>query len=163
MTRVDADRLDAVASAAARNPRRRMNDNLHAMDDAVHRLLNAFEPDSYVRPHRHAAPRKVETVAVLRGRGAVVQFDDAGRVADVAVLSPAGPVHVAEVAAGVWHTLIALEHATVWFEVKEGPYAAPPPGDFAPWAPEPGAPGAAAYLESVRAAVSAWVAATPGR
>jgi cupin fold WbuC family metalloprotein len=124
------------------------------MTDPVHRLLNAFEPSSYVRPHRHRDPPKHETLAVLRGRGAVVAFDDGGAVSAVAVLTPSGPQHVAEVPAGTWHTLVALEPGTVYLEVKEGPYAQPAAADWAPWAPDPSAPGAADWLEALRRRVS---------
>src|SRR5437762_9286846 len=109
MNIVDAARIRDVIAKARASPRLRMNDNLHAMDDGVHRLLNATEPGTYVQPHRHGTPAKVETVTVLSGRGALLLFDDAGRVTERAILSPAGPVFVAEVPANAWHTLIALE------------------------------------------------------
>lgn len=147
MQTVDAARLSAVSAKARTSPRLRMNDNLHAMEDPIHRLLNATEPGTYVQPHRHGTPARGETLSVVRGRGAVLVFDDAGRVVEKAVLSPNGPVFVAEVPAGTWHTLVALEPGTVWFEVKSGPYAAPPEQDLAPWAPAPGAADAGAYLD----------------
>jgi len=143
---VDAAALDAATEAARQSPRLRMNVNLHRMEDSVHRLLNAFEPGSYARPHRHLDPPKLETVTVLRGRGAVLVFDDAGRVTTCAVVSPSGPCFAAEIPAGAWHTLVALESGTVWFEVKEGPYVQPVAGDWAPWAPDPASPGAPAYV-----------------
>jgi cupin fold WbuC family metalloprotein len=149
MQTVDAARLAAVVAKARTSPRLRMNDNLHQMDDGIHRLLNATEPGTYIQPHRHATPPKLETMWVLAGRGAIVLFDDAGRVTETAVLSPKGPALVAEIPAGAWHTLLALEPGTVWFEVKAGPYAPPPPGDVASWAPAPGGEGAAAYLEKL--------------
>lgn len=149
MNTVDAARLAAVSAKARTSPRLRMNDNLHSMDDAIHRLLNATEPGTYVQPHRHSAAGKTETLTVLAGRGAVLVFDDAGRVTEKAILSPAGPVFVVEVPAGAWHTLVALEPGTVWFEAKAGPYAAPPAQDLAIWAPAPGAPGADAYLDGL--------------
>lgn len=146
MNQVDAARLERAVAAARTSPRLRMNDNLHRMEDPIHRLLNATEPGTYIQPHRHKEPPKGETMLVLRGRGAILVFDDAGRVTERAVLGPQGPSFVVEVMPGAWHTLVALEPGTVWFEVKAGPYQAPPPGDVAPWAPAPGAPGAAAYL-----------------
>jgi cupin fold WbuC family metalloprotein len=147
---VDSVRLAAVTARARTSPRLRMNDNLHAMEDPVHRLLNATEPGTYVQPHRHSAPPRVETLAVLAGRGAVLLFDDAGRVSDTVVLSPAGPAHVVEIPGGAWHTLLALEPGTVWFEVKAGPYQAPPPEDVASWAPPPSdARAAADYLATL--------------
>ncbi len=113
MNTVDSARIAAVVAKAKAAPRLRMNDNLHAMDDPIHRLLNATEPGTYVQPHRHATPAQVETLAVIAGRGAVLLFDDAGRVTEKAVLGPNGPTHVVEVPAGAWHTLIALESGTV--------------------------------------------------
>ncbi len=147
MNRVDAERLETLVAAARKSPRLRMNDNLHNLEDAIHRLLNATEPGTYVQPHRHLAPPKVETLAVLCGRGAILLFDDAGRVIERAVLSPGGPTFVAEVPAGAWHTLLGLEPGTVWFEVKAGPYAPPRTEEVAPWAPVPGSPEVARYLE----------------
>jgi len=149
MQTVDSARIAAVVAKAKASPRLRMNDNLHAMDDPIHRLLNATEPGTYVQPHRHGTPAKVETLAVVAGRGAIVLFDDAGRVTENVVLSPVGPTFVAEIPAGAWHTLVALESGTVWFEVKAGPYVAPPAPDVAAWAPPPGDPRAAAYLEKL--------------
>lgn len=152
---VDAARIARLGAAAAASPRARMNDNLHAMEDPVHRLLNAIEPGSYVQPHRHRTAPRRETLAVLRGAGAVVIFDDEGRIERSVRLTPEGPVHVIEVPSGCWHSLVSLEPGTVFFEVKEGPYVAIPPEDLAPWAPAPGDPAAAAYLEELRAAAQA--------
>ena len=146
MNRVDLARLRKLVEAARGSPRLRMNDNLHGMRDAIHRLLNATEPGTYVQPHRHLAPPKVETLAVLRGRGAILLFDHAGEITERCVLSPTGPDFVAEIPAGSWHTLIALEPGTVWFEVKAGPYEPPGPAEIAPFAPAPDDPGAKEYL-----------------
>jgi cupin fold WbuC family metalloprotein len=138
MNRVDAARIARAISAAKANARLRMNDNLHAMDDRVHRLLNATEPGTYVQPHRHKSPPKTETLCVLAGRGVVLTFDDDGNVIERALLSASGDLRVIEILPGTWHTLIALEPGTVWFEVKEGPYAPLPSQDVAPWSPAPG-------------------------
>jgi cupin fold WbuC family metalloprotein len=146
VNQVDLSRIEKLVAAARASARLRLNDNLHAMDDPIHRLLNATEPGTYVQPHRHLLPPKVETMAVLRGRGAILLLDDAGKVIERAVLSPEGPVLVAEVPAGTWHTLVALEPSTVWFEVKAGPYAAPKSEEIAPFAPAPGSPEAGPYL-----------------
>lgn len=151
MNRVDAQRLERLIAAARASPRLRMNDNLHAMPDAIHRLLNATEPGTYVQPHRHARPPKVETLCVLSGRGAILVFDESGRVVERAVLGPAADCRLAEVPSGAWHTLIALDPGTVWFEVKSGPYAAAPPEDVASWAPAPGNEAAAGYLAKLAA------------
>jgi cupin fold WbuC family metalloprotein len=148
--RVDASLLDSLVAAARANPRRRMNHNLHGMEDPIHRLLNAMEPDSYVQPHRHLAAPRTETLSCIRGRGAILVFGDDGVVKEKFVLAPAGPVVVVELAPGTWHSLIALEPGTVWFEVKAGPYAPPVPADVAGFAPAPNAAPAKNYLEVMR-------------
>jgi cupin fold WbuC family metalloprotein len=151
VNRVDAARLRELVLAARRSPRLRMNDNLHAMQDAIHRLLNATEPGTYVQPHRHLEPPKVETLSVLRGRGAVLLLDDSGGIRERSLLSPSGPDFVVEVPAGAWHTLLALEPGTVWLEIKPGPYAPPGPREVAPFAPAPGSPEVEGYLARLAA------------
>jgi cupin fold WbuC family metalloprotein len=155
LNRVDSARLQRVIAAAKTHARRRMNDNLHAMDDPVHRLLNATEPGTYVQPHRHKSPPKTETLCLLSGRGAVITFDDAGDVVERVVLAVQGDVRVIEIPPGTWHTLIALEPGTVWFEVKEGPYAPLPSQDVASWSPAPGESEAEAYLARLNAVAAA--------
>lgn len=138
--------LAALSDAARAAARRRQNRNLHpALDDPVQRLLNAFEPGTYVRPHRHTDPGKWELFALLAGRARVLTFDAAGVVQTCHELS-AAEVKVAEIPAGTWHALAALESGTVLLEVKPGPYTPAGPRDFAPWAPAEGS-AAAAVLE----------------
>lgn len=151
-TTVDARALDALIEEARRSPRHRMNRNLHSLDDAIHRLLNATEPETYVRPHRHLSPPRLETLSVLRGRGCVITFTDRGAVTGIHMLSPWGPTSVLEIEPTCFHTLVAVETATVWLEVKAGPYEPPTADDTASWAPDPADTDAAReYLGRMRA------------
>lgn len=148
---IDAALLDAASRLAAGSPRLRRNHNFHAGDaDACNRLLNAIEPDSYVRPHRHLDPAKDETVLVLRGRVGVLEFEAAGRVSGSALLQPAGAVMGVNVPHGTFHSLLALEPGTVFFESKAGPYAPLLPEERADWAPAEGGADAPRYLEWMR-------------
>ncbi len=149
---LDGSVLDALTAEARNRPRRRANGNLHAMEDPVHRLLNAVEPGTYIRPHRHLHPPKDETYVVVRGALGLVLFDASGEVAAARRLSAgAGETFGVDIPAGVLHTVVALEEGTVFFEVKAGPYV-PPSGDDVPsWAPAEGEAGAAAYEASLRA------------
>jgi cupin fold WbuC family metalloprotein len=142
--------LSDLCSKARESSRGRMNCNLHGMDDPIHRLLNATEPRTYVQPHCHRSPPRDETLAVIAGRGAVVCFDDSGEITHSVVLGPLAAAHVIELPAGCWHTLVALDRGTVWFEVKAGPYVSPAPEDRASWAPIEGDPNASDWLARLR-------------
>ena len=149
------DCLDALTARAADSPRRRMNLNFHDRPGhPANRLLNAMEPDSYVQPHRHSAPDKDETFVVVKGAFGVVLFDERGNVSDTAVLRAGSDLIGGHVAAGVFHSIVALEPASVFFEVKAGPYDPASAKDSAPWAPDEGAAEAPAYLSRLQALFS---------
>jgi len=133
---IDNQLLDKVAEEAKASPRRRMNYNFHEhTDDLLNRLINAIEPDSYVRPHRHLNPDKEEIFLVLRGKAAFFVFDEEGNITKKLILSPAEGVYGAELEAGAWHSLLVLEEDTVIYEIKQGPYAPLPPENLATWSP----------------------------
>jgi cupin fold WbuC family metalloprotein len=136
--------LDLLSKAAREAPRLRMNRNLHRMDEPVHRLLNAIEPGSWVRPHRHLDPPRSETLVVVEGALGVVLFDEGGAVLEAVRLEAGGETFGVDLPPGTWHGLVALEEGTVFFETKPGPYVAPASADRASWAPAEGDPGAAA-------------------
>jgi cupin fold WbuC family metalloprotein len=138
---LDRALLDAVVAEAQLSPRRRMNRNFHPHDDhPAHRLLNAIEPDSYVRPHRHLDPLKDETILCVKGRLGCILFDDSGAVQETCVLAPDGERFGVDIAHGQFHSLVALEPGSVMFEAKAGPYRALTETEFAPWAPADGEP-----------------------
>lgn len=145
MKQYDASSLRELSRTAAAAPRLRKNLNVHPSEaDPIQRLVNAFEPHTYVRPHRHRDPDRWELFAILAGRAGVLTFDDNGRVTGRADLDMDEGVRVAEIPPGAWHTVVALTPGTVLFEVKAGPYVPTPAGDFAPWAPAEGDARAAA-------------------
>ena len=144
--------LDALSARAAESPRRRANLNFHdTPEHPANRMLNAMEPDSYVRPHRHAAAFKDETFVVVKGAFGVVLFDEKGNVSQTAVLRAGGDLIGAHLPAGIFHSIVSLEPASVFFEVKAGPYDPATAKDWAPWAPDEGAAEAPAYLTKLRA------------
>ena len=142
--------LKEVSREARENPRRRKNRNFHEMSDPVHRLLNAVEPGTYIRPHRHLDAAKAETALVVSGAVGVLVFDDSGALAEKRRLTAAGANVGVEMPAGVWHTFVALEPGSVFFETKAGPYVPLKPEEMAPWAPAEGTPEATALEESWR-------------
>jgi cupin fold WbuC family metalloprotein len=142
VARLDRAALDRLSREAASSPRLRKNRNLHAMEDSVHRLFNAIEPGSYIRPHRHLHPPKTETMVVVAGTLGFLSFYGDGRVAERVVLAAGGETFGLDVAPGVWHSFVALAPGTVAFEAKAGPYVPAGERDFAPWAPAEGDPAA---------------------
>jgi len=148
--------LQEVANEAAASPRRRKNRNFHRTnEDMAHRLLNALEPDSYVPPHRHLDPSKDEAIVALRGRFGLVLFDADGKVQNTAVLAAGGDTLGVDLPHGTFHTVLALEPGSVFFEAKAGPYVALSEAERASWAPVEGTPEAVAYLAQLRALFSA--------
>jgi len=151
----DKDLLDKTSEAAKRSSRSRMNHNFHEdTDDLLNRLINAIEPDSYVRPHRHLNPDKEEIFFLLRGRAVFFLFDDSGNITNKLMLSPTDGVYGAEIPAGIWHCLLVLESDTVVYEVKRGPFAPLSPENFAPWSPPAEDTEAASkYMDYLRASI----------
>ncbi len=149
---IDIKLLDAVSSQAEDSPRLRKNHNIHkSHEEPCNRLLNAIEPGSYIRPHRHLDPAKDESVVILRGRLGVIEFDDKGAVVQKTLLAPAGEAVAVNVPSGVFHTFVSLEKGTVFFEAKAGPYKPITEKEFASWAPCDGSSDAPGYLESLAA------------
>ena len=150
MKKISSQLFQETSLKAKRDPRKRINYNFHEqLQDPLQHLLNAIEPDSYIRPHRHLAVEKTEIFILLRGRGAAFEFNDQGTITDHCFLNKEIPGVVFK--PGVWHTLISLEEGTVFFEAKNGPYIPVGEGDVAPWAPAPEDKEAAlSYLRSLR-------------
>ena len=149
---VDRELLDALSAAARTAPRLRKNHNLHQDNGAAcHRLLNGIEPGSYIRPLRHLDPEKDESFVLLRGSLGVMVFDDRGKVTGSVLLRAGGERVAADIRHGVYHTALALESGTVFFEAKAGPYLALSEEEKAGFAPEEGSPEAAGYLEGLAA------------
>jgi cupin fold WbuC family metalloprotein len=147
-----AECFDQLTAAARASGRRRKNLDFHAVaSHPAQRLLNAVEPHSYIRPHRHLEPLKDETFVVLRGAFGLVLFDEAGNVTAARVLLPEGEAVGAHVPARTYHCLVSLAPGSVFFEAKAGPYEAATDKDFPAWAPREGAADAPAYLERLRA------------
>ena len=154
---IDERLLDELLGRARVAPRRRA---IHCLHDGpwehAHRMLNALTVGTYVRPHRHASDYQSEAFIVLRGRLALLIFDEAGEVdarAGRLLGAPTGCLGL-DVAPRIWHALVALEDAVI-YEVKGHPaggYVEERDKEFAPWSPPEGGAGAGAYLETLERA-----------
>lgn len=151
---IDQQAAGKAQELAAVSPRHRAIVRYHDHAEPLQRMLNAVEPDSYVRPHRHADPAKLEIFLVLTGRALVLTFDVAGAVTSGVELSAAGPCWGVEIPAGTWHTLLALEPGTTLYELIEGAFDPATHKDYAPWAPPEGSEEGQRFLAALRARLS---------
>ena len=134
---IDKNLLDSVSEKARNNDRKRQNHNFHSNgNDPINRLLNALEPETWVRPHRHLTHQKKEIFIVLRGKLAFYTFGNDGDILSCTVLSPDNHSYGIEINPDVWHSLIVLEKNTVIYDIKQGPFMPIPEEDFAAWAPK---------------------------
>jgi len=140
--------LDELSQKAGEAPRRRMNLNHHDdLADPINRMLNAFEPGTYVQPHKHENPDKREVFILLKGSLLVVFFDNAGNPTEFILLDRDKGNYAVEIAPGTWHTIIALQSGSVVYEVKDGPYSPLDDKNFASWAPKENEDGCGEYLK----------------
>ncbi|GAB1418765.1 WbuC family cupin fold metalloprotein [Bacteroidales bacterium] len=150
MIKIDEAFIENVSQQAKATARRRMNYNFHHHDsDTLQRMLNAMEPDTYIRPHKHELPDKSEAFFCLRGRILVVEFDDKGNISDYIVLDAAQGNFGCEIAPRSWHSIISLESGSVAYEVKDGPYDPAVDKHFATWAPPEGHPNALDFNKEI--------------
>ena len=104
-----------------------------------------------MQPHRHLDADKDETLVVVCGSFGLVFFDEAGNVTQTALAKAAGDVVGVNIPHGIYHSLVALEPGSVFFEAKAGPYVPITDAERAPWAPREGEPQVAAYLRKLEA------------
>lgn len=147
---VSKELLDELSKKAMNSPRKRLNQNFHDdLADPINRMLNAFEPGTYIQPHKHENPDKREVFIVLRGSLVVVFFDNSGTPIDFILLDPKKGNFAVEIPVGAWHSLFALESGTVVYEVKDGPYFPISDKNFASWAPKEDDANTEEYLKNL--------------
>ena len=158
----DESYFDNLSHKAIANSRLRQHSNIHkSYNDPCQRMVNAIEPNSYIPPHRHFTIPKSELMVALRGKMALVIFDNHGAV--IEILKLGYDAVVSDFAAGVelshdtWHTVIALEPGCILLEIKAGPFEPSQPKDIASWAPEEGTTQAREFLRRMMAIISASV------
>jgi cupin fold WbuC family metalloprotein len=153
---INQARLDQLSREAVESDRLRKNLNLHDdYADPCQRLFNAMEPGTYIRPHRHLDPPKPECFMAVRGRMVLVVFDDHGELEQVVPFGAGCDAVAIELPPGLWHTLLVLEHGSIFFETKPGPYQPLSDKDFAPWSPVEGTAETDEYLTHLMSRVSA--------
>ena len=133
---------------AKQSERGRLNYNFHEPHEVVQRMVNAMMPGSYVTPHKHENPDKVEVICPLIGKLAAFQFDDLGNVLQAFIIDAKGDTRSVDIPPRTYHTFFALTPAAV-LEIIQGPYDAATHKKFAPFAPFEGTEGCQQYMEKL--------------
>lgn len=121
--------LEETTKKAVLSPRLRMNYNLHeSFEDFVQRMFNALEPGTIVPIARH--PYSSETLIMLRGKLRVLIYDDNKNIIEDVVIAPNSENIGYHIPKGIWHKVESLEHGTICFETREGPYVPVAEGDI---------------------------------
>ena len=142
--------VDRALAYSRTSPRQRVIQPFHkGSRDPLHRMLNAVQPCSYIRPHRHLEPPKAEAFIVMRGSLAFFSFAEDGTVRECVRLAADGARFGVDLVPGVYHAFVALEPDTLIYEVKTGPYARATDKEFAPFAPAEGSDGVARYMQEL--------------
>jgi len=151
MKLVTSQMMDELIVKAGESQRLRTNYNIHeSLSDPIQRLFIAAGVSSYFRPHRH--PGKSEFALVIRGLFDVILFDDEGIVTKRVSIGPDTGVLGLEIPADQFHTWLPMAEASIFFEVKQGPYDPSSSLVFAPWSPEEGSMQVKAFQEKLLAA-----------
>lgn len=120
MELIDKTLLDKLTKEAVDNDRLRINYNFHKdLSDKCQRLLNAMEPSTVMPIHHH---KVAEMYIVLRGRLKTNIYDDNKNIIESCIIDPREGIFGIQIEENKWHSVEVLEHGTVIFEVKEGPY-----------------------------------------
>lgn len=148
MIRIERAFLENLTEKARTSPRKRQHFNLHKdYQQVLQRFLNAVEPGSYIRPHRHYSAGKTEIFIPFLGKFLVLIFDQEGETLDRQILVPFQSPFAVEIPPETYHTVLSLEPGSVAFEIKDGPFDPDAAKDFAPWAPAENTPEVAKYME----------------
>jgi cupin fold WbuC family metalloprotein len=147
---IDYSVIDHAIEMSRQSPRKRIIYPFHQDNaNSLHRMLNAIQPGSYLRPHRHLFPPKDEAILVLRGALVCVIFSETGAIQTSHRLEANTPTFGIDITGSVYHTLVVSAPDTVIYEVKPGPFISADERDFAPWAPAEGTEDATRYWDEL--------------
>jgi cupin fold WbuC family metalloprotein len=150
MIHITNELTNPLIQEAAKSERKRKNFNFHQdANERIHRMIHATNPETYVQPHKHENPDKMETFIVLKGRVLVIEFSEKGEIIDHLILDSSIGNYGTEIPARAWHTLITLEKDSLVYELKDGPWDASDDKNFAAWAPAEGDLNCVAYNKSL--------------
>lgn len=156
MRSVDIHLIEELIHQAQRSPRKRAHFLLHKHSDPVQRLVNAIAPGSYVPPHKHENPDKIELFTILKGSVAALKFTPGGKIDKIYLLEENGPMKIVDIRPRIYHSFIALEPSAL-LEIIQSPYNEKTHKHWPSWAPKENTLEAAAYLKELEKKVKKYM------
>jgi cupin fold WbuC family metalloprotein len=132
--KIDTNLLDTIIQQARNLKRKRLSISYSDPSESLQILLSSINPGSYIQPHMHAIPNKIEMFMIIQGKICVVIFDDCGEIISHHILS-SDDTKVIEIFPYTWHTVFAILPETIFYEIKSGPFDPDIDKKFAIWAP----------------------------
>lgn len=142
--------IDETLARARESRRKRAVYCFHEASDRLQRMINAGLQSTYITPHKHENPDKLEIVLILRGSVGVLFYGDDGSITRKFILDERGPVKAVEVPPKTWHNFIVLSSEAAVYEIIDGIYDPKTHKKFAPWAPAEDSAESRDYLEKLR-------------
>jgi len=146
---IDDKLIAKLIGEAKKSTRKRTHYRFHEYEDKVQRMVNVLLKGTYITPHKHHKPDKIEHFICIKGKLAFVNHNENGSVEKVIILSPKGPTYSVEVRPNTYHMFVCLKQPAVMVEIVEGPYDAKTHKNFAPWAPKENNPESKEYLSNI--------------
>ncbi len=149
LKKVDNTIIEDTLQKAKESERKRAIYCIHEKEDYFQRMINAVLYDTYLVPHKHENPDKLEIFLILKGRIAVLIFDDKGEIKEKIILDEK-ETRLVEIPPRTWHSFVVLTPEAVLYEVIEGKYDEKTHKKFAEWAPKEQDEEAQKYLKKLR-------------
>lgn len=141
--------MEKYIQKASVSLRRRYAKILHRPGAQFNRAVNFMMEDTYMQPHLHPGEEKIETMYLIRGKFAVIFFNDKGEIENNFSLAKGGMEHI-EIPAYTWHTYVMLSESVVTYETMMGKYNPETWKVFADWAPVENTEDANTYLKELK-------------
>tara|TARA_B110000503_G_C6999845_1_gene351056 strand:+ start:17 stop:502 length:486 start_codon:yes stop_codon:yes gene_type:complete len=127
---------------------------VHSKGDYVNKVFNFILFESYMQPHQHPGPEKIEKMHLIQGSFALIFFDNIGKIAKIHILEEDKNKFIS-VPAFTWHTYVMLSDEVIIYEEMDGFYNPNTWKKMASWAPKENTREAIIYLKELREKISA--------
>jgi len=150
---VNDNLLEELKEKATQSERKRSHHTFHRPEEYVQRMVDFLLKGTYIPPHKHSDPDKVEHFVVIMGKVACINHNEDGSINEIIMLSPNGPNYSVDITPNTYHMFVCVTDEAAMVEVTEGPYNPASHKKFAPFAPGETDPEAPKYLEEIEKAV----------